>query len=92
MEAVQSRLNQLGLPVLSSSLDVTGNLPGSFTVSSPSLEVLKPVLDIDGVLWVEPVLETHARNGQAAALLQDGMLDNHPYWTLGLNASGIVVG
>ena len=92
VETVRSHLNQLGLAVLSSSLDVTGNLPGSFTVSSPSLEVLKPVLDIDGVLWVEPVLVTHARNGQAAALLQDGMLDNHPYWTLGLNASGIVVG
>ena len=55
-----------------------GNLPGSFTVSSPNLEVLKPVLDIDGVLWVEPVLVTHARNEQLQRSCRTACLTTTP--------------
>ena len=53
---------------------------------------LQPLLQPDGVLWIEPVLTTKARNAQASALMEAGTLDHHPFWSLGLNASGVVLG
>ena len=44
------------------------------------------------MLWVEPVLTTRARNGQASALIEAGSMDEHPFWTMGLNGSGVIVG
>ena len=92
IEAVQSSLAARGLPIHSASLDVGGSLPGSFTVHAPNAMVLQPLLQTDGVLWIEPVLETKARNAQASALMESGTLDHHPFWSLGLNASGVVLG
>lgn len=92
IEQVRSAMSRLGLSIASSSLDVSGNLPGSLTVHAPSVQALEPLLQTDGVLWIEPVLTTHARNGQASALMESGSLDEHPYWSLGLNGSGIIIG
>lgn len=92
IEQVRSAIHRVGLSIASSSLDVWGNLPGSLTVHAPSLQALEPLLQTDGVLWIEPVLTTHARNGQASALMESGSLDEHPYWAVGLNGSGIVIG
>ena len=46
---------------------------------------------IDGLLWVEPVLPTAARNGQVSSLLQHGFTTENPAWDLGLNGGGVVV-
>tara|TARA_B100001093_G_scaffold116976_1_gene109329 strand:- start:5338 stop:8487 length:3150 start_codon:yes stop_codon:yes gene_type:complete len=47
--------------------------------------------NIDGLLWTEPLLETRARNSQAASLHQHGYSTGHPAWDLGLGGHGIVV-
>ena len=46
---------------------------------------------LDGVLWIEPVLETVGRNSLAASLIQHGKTSANPAWELGLNGTGIVV-
>ena len=71
---------------------MAGNLPASITLDATNEAFLNPLLEADGVLWVEPVLATQARNGQASALVEAGVLDEHPYWVMGLDGSGIVVG
>ncbi len=54
-------------------------------------ELFSQLLDVEGLLWVEPVLETKARNTQSASIHQYGGLAKNPAWDLGLNASGVVV-
>ena len=46
---------------------------------------------IDGLLWVEPVLQTSPRNGQVSSLLQHGYTTGNPAWELGINGEGIVL-
>ena len=50
------------------------------------------LLAVDGLLWVEPLLETFARNTQSASIHQNGGFSENPAWELGLNGSGVVVG
>ena len=55
------------------------------------------LLHMPGVWWVEPLLETVARDAMAASLLETGSaVDDgygaHPAWLLGLDASGVVIG
>ncbi len=52
---------------------------------------LSALSSIDGLLWVEPVLETHARNEQVSSLLQHGYTTGDPAWNLGVNGNGIVI-
>ena len=89
---LRETLALLGFTVVQESLDVQGNLPASFTFFAPDVEALNPLLQTEGVLWVEPVLTTRARNGQASALIEAGSTDEHPFWTMGLNGSGVIVG
>ena len=85
-------LDEFGLTLNHATLDVRGNLPASLTVETtlPTLPV--QTLYIPGLLWVEPVLPTHARNGQASSLIEHGALSGHPFWDVGLNGAGVVVG
>jgi hypothetical protein len=53
---------------------------------------LEGLLEIDGVLWIEPVLETKARNVVSAGLMSDGKISQPIPWSLGLNGSGVVLG
>jgi len=55
-------------------------------------QLFSQLLEVDGLLWVEPVLETFARNAQSASIHQNGGLSGNPAWDLGLNASGVVIG
>ncbi|MEJ6530577.1 MAG: hypothetical protein QNL81_03225, partial [Euryarchaeota archaeon] len=55
-------------------------------------QLFSQLLEVDGLLWVEPVLETVARNTQSASIHQNGGLSENPAWDLGLNASGVVIG
>ncbi|MCS5532867.1 MAG: S8 family serine peptidase [Candidatus Poseidoniaceae archaeon] len=54
-------------------------------------QLFSQLLEIDGILWIEPVLATYARNTQSASIHQYGGLSKNPAWDLGLNASGVVV-
>ena len=84
---VGNTMKGLGFDVLSASLDVKGNIPASMTVTAPHLDAVSALLLVDGVLWVEPVLETKARNAQASSLIEHGSTVEHPFWILGLNLS-----
>ena len=55
----------------------------------PSLDLL---LKVPGVLWVEPVLPTYARNLAASAYLSDGDIATQNHWEFGLNGGGVVLG
>ena len=55
----------------------------------PSLDLL---LKVPGVLWVEPVLTTYARNLAASAYMSDGDIATQDHWEFGLNGSGVVLG
>ena len=90
--SVQNKLKTLGFSIGETALDVHGNLPASLTVHAPHSSALGPLVETDGVLWIEPVLTTRARNGQASALVEVGSMDEHPFWTMGLNGSGVIVG
>ena len=69
-----------------------GSLPASFVVSGlPALSV-DELLETPGILWLEPVLQATARNGQAASLLQTGTFGQQPFWNLGIDGTGIVLG
>ncbi len=71
---------------------VASVLPTSIQLNVASQTLLEQFLETEGVLWIEPVLTTKARNGQASDVIQDGSFSSHPFWTLGLDASGVVFG
>ena len=58
----------------------------------PNNLALSSALAIEGVLWIEPVLDTVARNAQSSSLMQSGGLSQHPAWSLGINGDGVIVG
>ena len=69
-----------------------GSMPGSISVDFPHAASIARVLELPGILWVEPVLETRARNGQSSKLMQSGSFDAQPFWNAGLNGTGVVLG
>jgi len=64
---------------LSNIIKVTADNPGLFT-------------NIPGILWIEPVLKTTGRNIVASEIMQTGTNASHPFWNLGLNGSGVIIG
>ena len=49
--------------------------------------------NIDGVLWLEPVLPTSGRNLDSGSILSGSVTETYPAaWTFGLNGSGVVIG
>ncbi|MBL6806828.1 MAG: S8 family serine peptidase [Candidatus Poseidonia sp.] len=91
-EEVIASLSFLDAELIESVALVESVLPTSVHLSVGSRSVVERLLGLDGVLWIEPVLTTKARNAQASALLQDGVFSSHPLWTFGLDGSGIVLG
>jgi subtilisin family serine protease len=69
-----------------------GSLPGHITVAVPEFALVDRFLERPGVLWIEPVLTTQARNGPSASTLQNGNTVSEPFWALGINGSGVVLG
>jgi len=69
----------------------------SYSSVLPHVEIIdwvggfSTLASIDGLLWVEPVLTTSARNEQVGSLLQHGFTTENPAWDLGLNGNGVVV-
>ena len=64
----------------------------SYLVEWPGELLLAKALGFEGLLWIEPVLETQARNAQSSSLMQSGLISGHAAWSLGLNGAGVVVG
>ena len=85
-------LDGLGFTLMHAALDVEGNVPASLTVETVHRTLPSETLHIPGLLWVEPVLQTHARNDQASSIIEHGTLSGHPFWDVGLNGSGVVLG
>ena len=52
---------------------------------------LEEVLAVPGILWIEPVLETAARNDVSAGIMTSGNSDSVAAWEMGLNGSGVVI-
>ncbi|MDB2618477.1 S8 family serine peptidase [bacterium] len=67
-------------------------LAPSYLVEWPGGLSLSDTLGFEGILWIEPVLETQARNAQSSSLMQSGIISGHAAWSLGLNGAGVVVG
>ena len=67
-------------------------LAPSYLVEWPDELSLPDALELEGLLWIEPVLETQARNAQSSSLMQSGRLSGHAAWSLGLNGAGVIVG
>lgn len=99
---LEPRLPVSAFQALRSNLALVGiSLPGGHEVSPlaashvvkwPGSLSLNEVLDFDGLLWIEPVLEARGRNIQAASLMAHGSMVGHPAWALGINGTGVVVG
>ena len=68
------------------------SIPSVATVVFPSSEMVQRALELPGILWIEPVLETRARNGLSSELLQSGEFNAHPFWNVGLNGTGVILG
>lgn len=69
-----------------------GSLPGYATVALPDVALVDRLLDLPGVLWIEPVLPAKARNGPSSSSLQNGDIVTEPFWAYGINGSGVVLG
>ena len=71
-------------------------LAGPQAVAPTSFEVygIDPVVfdRVAGIWWVEPLLETKARNSVSSSIMEHGSMENHPAWDLGLNGTGVIVG
>ena len=64
-------------------------LPTSFEVSGIEAGVFN---SIPGIWWVEPLLETKARNAVSSSIMEHNSMEAHPLWDLGLNGTGVIVG
>lgn len=70
----------------------TGHLP-SVTVEWEEAFQMHWFTEIQGILWIEPLLETLGRNLESAQLLSGDEGTGYPApWKVGLNGSGVVIG
>ena len=87
---IHEHIQQIGNSLVDSVND--GYLP-SIEITWASNLNMEWFANIDGVLWLEPVLPTGGRNLNSGAILSGSATDTHPAaWTFGLNGSGVVIG
>ena len=93
-QQLSQQLSLFSIGMGSEKLFLSSPIPQVMVVKWTSNDPLlfSQLLRVDGLLWVEPVLETFARNAQSASIHQNGGLSGNPAWDLGLNASGVVIG
>ncbi|MDP6325399.1 MAG: S8 family serine peptidase, partial [Candidatus Thalassarchaeaceae archaeon] len=75
-----------------SGLEIAGAdsaLPTSFEVRGVDVAIFDSV---PGVWWVEPLLETKARNDISSSIMEHDSMVGHPAWNIGLNGSGVIIG
>ena len=91
-----SAVHQIVTTFASQGLIVSANAENYGSVL-PHIEIIEWRKDfsffsaLDGLLWVEPVLETVARNAQVSSLLQHGSMTGNPSWELGINGNGVIL-
>ncbi len=68
---------------------VDSSLPTSFEIHGVNPGLFD---SIPGVWWVEPLLQTEARNELSSSIMENSSMENHPAWDLGLNGSGVIIG
>lgn len=87
---IHERIQQIGNGLVELVND--GYLP-SIEVTWTSNLNMEWFANIDGVLWLEPVLFTQGRNLDSGAILSGSATETYPAaWTFGLNGSGVVIG
>ena len=89
-DRLQTQLSAVGISLPSHY--IPSPLAPSYLVKWPGELSLPDVLGFEGLLWIEPVLETQARNAQSSSLMQSGFLSGNAAWSLGLNGAGVIVG
>ena len=89
--SVLDRVSFMGTVVDTAGMDRTTPWVAVITLRANPATDLNPLLSMPGVAWVEPVLTTHARNGQAASLVEHGQMSGHPFWEVGLDGTGVVL-
>ena len=89
-DRLQTQLSAVGISLPSHY--IPSPLAPSYLVEWPGELSLPDVLGFEGLLWIEPVLETQARNAQSSSLMQSGFLSGNAAWSLGLNGAGVIVG
>ena len=87
---IQEQIQRIGND-LADSID-HGHLP-SIDVIWTSGSEMDHIANIDGILWLEPVLTAAGRNLGSGAILSGSATETRPAaWTFGLNGSGVVIG
>ena len=89
--SVMDRVSSMGTVVDTAGMDRTTPWVAVISLQANPATDLSPLLSMPGVAWVEPVLTTHGRNGQAATLVEHGQMSAHPFWEVGLDGTGVVL-
>ena len=87
---IKNYLTQIGIAV--SDMDSWKYSPMAHKIiieKPPSIDLL---LKVPGILWIEPVLPTYARNLVASAYMSDGDITTQNHWEFGLNGEGVILG
>ncbi len=87
---IREQIQQIGNGFVD-SIDY-GHLPSIDTIWTSNSN-MNWFSNIDGVLWLEPVLPTSGRNLDSGAILSGSATETYPAaWTVGLNGSDVVIG
>ena len=91
-EYLIASFSSFGLEISNNVEDYNSVIPHKERIFIDKGFEISSLLDIEGVLWIEPVLSTEARNLQAASLMATGNYLQTTQWSYGLNGSGVVLG
>lgn len=91
-DAVIDKINNQGVEILSYKTHYNIPVSTQLTAQTYGLHSINSLLKLDGVLWIEPILETEARNTLSSNLMSSGNLYDAPHWEFGLNGEGIILG
>tara|TARA_S200000501_G_scaffold107245_1_gene100655 strand:- start:4752 stop:7889 length:3138 start_codon:yes stop_codon:yes gene_type:complete len=91
-EYVINSFSSLGFGISNDLEDYNSIIPHRELLSIGNDFEISTLFEIEGVLWIEPVLSTTARNLQAASLMATGEYMQTPHWSFGLNGSGVILG
>lgn len=91
-QAVTDSINNLGIEILSYKFNYDIPVSSQLTAQIFDHQIINSLLKLDGVLWIEPLLATEARNTLSSNLMGSGNLYDTPHWEFGLNGEGIILG
>ena len=91
-QAVVESIDNLGIEILSHKFNYDMPVSSQLTAEIFDHQLIDGLLKLDGVLWIEPLLATEARNTLSSNLMGSGNLYDTPHWEFGLNGEGIILG